>query len=130
VGQEVSDVIQATSEQLNAQQINSVADVRNLPHNIVTHSTRVQQLNRQLKDFLLENLYTHWRVMRMDLKAKRFISELFNAYAHSPIILPKSVQALVEQRGLPRTVCDYIAGMTDRFALQEYSKLFNPLERV
>ena len=130
VGKEVSDVIQATSEQLTAQQIQSVADIRNLPHNIVTHSGQVKQLNRQLKDFLLENLYTHWRVMRMDLKAKRFISELFNAYTHSPIILPKNLRTLVEQRGLPRTVCDYIAGMTDRFALQEYSKLFNPSERV
>ena len=130
VGKEVSDVVQATAEQLENYRIKSVADVRNSPHNIVTHSPQVKQLNRQLKDFLLDNLYTHWRLMRMDLKAKRFISELFNAYTHSPIILPKNVQKLIEQRGLPRTVGDYIAGMTDRFALQEYNKLFNPMGDV
>ena len=87
-------------------------------------------MNRQLKDFLLGNLYMHWRVMRMDLKARRFISELFEAYTTAPFILPQSVQQLIDQRGLYRTVCDYIAGMTDRFALQEHNKLFNPMERV
>ncbi|MEW5960181.1 MAG: deoxyguanosinetriphosphate triphosphohydrolase [Chloroflexota bacterium] len=130
VGTEVSDVIYATNIQLEAHNIQSVAEIRRLPDKIVTHSPELKRLNRQLKDFLFDNLYQHWRVMRMDLKAKRFISELFTAYTSAPIILPGSVQALIEQRGLPRTVCDYIAGMTDRFALQEYNKLFNPMERV
>jgi dGTPase len=66
----------------------------------------------------------------MDRKARRFIGELFQAYVNSPVILPQSVQEIAGQRGLYRTVCDYIAGMTDRFALQEYNKLFNPMERV
>ena len=130
VGKEVSDVIHATSQQLAAHNIKSVADIRNLPENIVTHSPEVKRMDRQLKDFLLDNLYMHWRLMRMDLKAKRFLKELFEAYTTSPIILPNSVQQLIDQRGLHRTVCDYIAGMTDRFALQEYDKLFNPVERV
>ncbi len=130
VGKEVSDVIWATNEQLQAQPLNSVADVRNLPHNIVLHSEEVQRMDQQLKDFLFNNLYHHWRVMRMDRKAKRFITELFNAYVTSPIILPTSVQVQLKKRGLHRTVCDYIAGMTDRFALKEYDKLFNPMERV
>ncbi len=130
VGKEVSDVVRATSEQLEARNIRSVEDIRSLPENIVTHSPEVKRMNRQLKDFLLDNLYMHWRVMRMDLKAKRFIGELFEAYTSSPIILPNTVQQLIDQRGLHRTVCDYIAGMTDRFALQEYNKLFNPVERI
>jgi dGTPase len=130
VGKEVSDVIFAANVQLEAHNIKSVADVRKLPENIMTHSAEIKRLNRQLKDFLFDNLYQHWRVMRMDLKAKRFISELFTAYTSAPIILPWNVQALIGQRGLHRTVCDYIAGMTDRFALQEYNKLFNPMERV
>jgi dGTPase len=78
----------------------------------------------------MEKLYTHWRVMRMDMKAKRFISQLFEAYTASPIILPQSVQEITPRRGLERTVCDYIAGMTDRYALQEYNKLFDPFEEV
>jgi dGTPase len=86
-------------------------------------------MDRQLKDFLFANLYQHWRIMRMDRKARRFITELFQAYVNSPVILPTNVQELVSERGLHRTVCDYIAGMTDRFALQEHGKLFNPMER-
>ncbi len=130
VGKEVSDVIQATAEQLAQHHINSVEDVRTLGRKLVTHSAEINRMDRQLKDFLMENLYTHWRVMRMDMKAKRFISQLFEAYTASPIILPKSVQEITKRRGLERTVCDYIAGMTDRYALQEYNKLFDPLEEV
>lgn len=130
VGKEVSDVIYATNTQLETHQVKTVQDVRQLPEKLVTHSPEVKRLNRQLKDFLFDNLYQHWRVMRMDLKAKRFISDLFNAYTSSPIILPWKVQTVIEQRGLHRTVCDYIAGMTDRFALKEYNKLFDPLEKV
>lgn len=131
VGKEVSDVIHATSEQLMVQNINSVEDIRNLPQKITTHSEEVKRLDRQLKDFLFENLYQHWRVMRMELKARRFIGELFYAYVNSPVILAKSTQEQVRHNNdLHRTVCDYIAGMTDRFAIQEYNKLFNPMDRV
>jgi dGTPase len=130
VGKEVTDVIYATAAQLERYALKSVEDVRQLPHNLVQHTAEVVQLDGQLKDFLFSNLYQHWRVMRMDRKARRFIGELFEAYVNSPIILPQNVQAQIDERGLHRTVCDYIAGMTDRFALQEYSKLFNPMERV
>jgi dGTPase len=126
VGKEVSDIVHTTAEQLSAHQINSVADIRHLPQNVVKHSPTIQQLDRELKDFLYNNLYRHWRVMRMDLKARRFLSDLFEAYTISPVILPTSVQRRIEPQGLHRTVCDYIAGMTDRFALEEYNKLFNP----
>jgi dGTPase len=130
VGKEVSDVIHATQRQLEQHNIRSLADIRNLPHNLVTHSAEVAQLDKQLKDFLYNNLYRHWRVMRMDMKARRFIGELFNAYVSSPIILPKVVQEKTTERDLHRTVCDYIAGMTDRFALQEHSRLFDPKSQV
>jgi dGTPase len=130
VGTEVSDVINAAHEQLELHEVKSVEDIRRLPHNLVRHSEEVKQLDRQLKDFLFNNLYQHWRVMRMDRKARRFIAELFEAYVNSPVILPQNVQEIAQQRGLYRTVCDYIAGMTDRFALQEFNKLFNPMERV
>ncbi len=125
VGKEVSDLINTTSEALVANNVKSVEDIRRLPQNVVAHSERVKQLNRELKNFLYDNLYRHWRVMRMDLKARRFLAELFGAYVSSPIILPKAVQERAAQHDLHRTVCDYIAGMTDRFALEEYSKLFS-----
>jgi dGTPase len=130
VGKEVSDVIHATNKQLEAHKVKSVEDIRNLPQNLVVHSPEVKKLDRQLKDFLYENLYQHWRLMRMDLKARRFVTELFNAYLNSPFIMPENTQRQIDHRGLPRTVCDYIAGMTDRFASQEYNKLFDPMTQV
>jgi dGTPase len=65
----------------------------------------------------------------MQVKAERTISDLFSAYRTEPLMLPNSVQRLVEKRSLERTICDYIAGMTDRYAIEEYQKLFNPLEK-
>jgi dGTPase len=130
VGKEVTDMIKATNAQLERHQIKSTTDIRNAPQNMATHSEEGQRMNRELKDFLYNNLYRHWRVLRMQLKARRFITELFEAYINSPFILPTSVQQQAEQKDLHRTVCDYIAGMTDRFALQERDRLFNPMAQV
>ena len=84
----------------------------------------------ELKRFLLDRLYRHPRVMRMQLKAERIITALFEAYVEEPRQLPYEEQAKLAYRSLHRVVCDYVAGMTDRFALQEYAKLFDPLEQV
>jgi dGTPase len=82
--------------------------------------------NRQLKDFLYSHLYRHPRVVRMAVKAERIISELFRAYQSEPSMLPLHIQENINYNGLERTICDYIAGMTDRFAIEEYQKLFDP----
>ena len=68
--------------------------------------------------------------MRMSYKAHHILKRLFNAYCEEPLILPRSVQSRTSQAALERVVCDYVAGMTDRFAMQEYKKLFDPEERV
>jgi dGTPase len=130
VGKEVTDVINATQDQLNANDIKSTGDIRTASQNMITYSAYGHQLHRELKDFLYRHLYRHWRVMRMQLKAHRFVNELFEAYITSPFILPDNVQAQVDVKGLHRTVCDYIAGMTDRFALQEHNRLFSPTAHV
>ena len=130
VGKEVTDLIQATDEALRAHNIQSVDDIRDLPTNVVTYSEAMQARNRELKDFLYQNLYRHWRVMRMANKAKRFLTELFRLYVSDPTLLPQQTQARLEDETLHRVVCDYIAGMTDRYALQEYQKLFDPMKRV
>jgi dGTPase len=130
VGKEVSDVIRTTSQRLEDFNVQTIDDVRNAPENMVIHSDTVKRMDRQLKDFLFKNLYQHWRVMRMHLKAERFIAELFDTYVNTPEILPKNIQVLAKNNDLHRTVCDYIAGMTDRFALKEHSKLFDPDEGV
>jgi dGTPase len=65
----------------------------------------------------------------MQIKAEKIISDIFNLYCLEPMMLPATTQANIEKRGLERTICDYIAGMTDRYAIEEHQKLFNPLER-
>jgi dGTPase len=130
VGKHVTDLIQATDEVLQASNVQAVDDIRSLPSNVVTHSEAMQAKNRELKDFLYKNLYRHWRVMRMASKAHRFLTELVHLYVAEPRLLPWETQARLENETLQRVVCDYIAGMTDRYALQEYQKLFDPLERV
>jgi dGTPase len=65
----------------------------------------------------------------MQVKAERLISDIFNLYCAEPLMLPSSTQTSIEKRGLERTICDYIAGMTDRYAIEEHQRLFNPLEK-
>ncbi len=130
IGFEVTDVIKATNRRLEETGVRSVEEVRALPENVVGFSEEMAAKNRELKDFLMANLYRHYRVMRMAAKAKRFISQLFQAYVSEPRQLPDHIQRRLEEDNLYRVVCDYIAGMTDRFALEEYKKLFDPCERT
>ncbi len=85
-------------------------------------------MNRELKDFLMQNFYRHPRLVRMSVKANRLLSELFHAYLAEPLQLPREIQTRL-QRGPDapeRVICDYIAGMTDRYAISEHRKLFDP----
>ena len=126
----IDDAIAETAQRLEAAAPASADDVRALPDNVVALSSEMGERLAELKRFLLERLYRHPRVMRMQIKAERIIRALFEAYVAEPRQLPYEEQAKLESRSLHRVVCDYIAGMTDRYALQEYAKLFDPLERV
>jgi dGTPase len=121
---EVSDLLSATERRLLESGVASPQAVQSLPHNVVGFSDEMRQRNRGLKDFLYRQMYRHHRVMRMQVKAERILEELFKAYLAEPCQLPQSTRARMEDAPLPRVVCDYIAGMTDRFALEEYRKLF------
>ena len=129
VGIMVTDMVEATDKRLKESKAKSALDLQKLKHNVVGYSEEMQRRNRELKDFLYKNMYRHFRVVRMQVKAERLISDLFNAYREEPLMLPDSAQTGIEQRGLERTICDYIAGMTDRYAIEEHQKLFNPLEK-
>lgn len=126
IGMEVTDIIQTTEARLRDSNVHSVEELQRLPYNVISYSEDMYRRNRQLKDFLYKNLYCHYHVMRMQVKAERIITDLFNAYRQQPAILPAHIQANIESFGLERTICDYIAGMTDRFAVEEHSKLFDP----
>jgi dGTPase len=127
IDMEVSDLIHATDQRLRESGVRSVTELQRLPYNVVSFSEEMHQRNRELKDFLYNNLYRHHRVVRMAVKAERIISDLFRAYIQEPSILPIHIQEWTEERGLERTICDYVAGMTDRFAVEEYQKLFDPV---
>ena len=128
----VTDAISTTSRRLERHGIGSVEDVRELGQNIAGFSGEMQRYNSELKAFLLQNFYHHWRVNRMAGKARRILSGLFGVYQSDPSQLPPAVQgqARTSPEGAERAICDYIAGMTDRFAIQEHQKLFDPETRV
>jgi dGTPase len=125
IGLEVTDLVNSTSQRLRESSVRSVEDLQRLDYNIMGFSEDLHRRNRQLKDFLYTNLYRHYRVVRMAVKAERIISDLFNAYRSQPAILPTHIRAWVDESGLERAICDYIAGMTDRFAVEEHDKLFS-----
>lgn len=129
VGIMVTDMIEATDKRLKESKAKSALDIQKLKQNVIGYSEDMQRRNRELKDFLYKKLYRHYRVVRMQVKAEKLISEIFHAYLAEPLMLPDGVQTFAETRGLERTICDYIAGMTDRFAIEEHQKLFNPLEK-
>ena len=127
---EVTDLIVATEDGLDAARPASVDDARQQPADMVCFSAAMKERNRELKDLLMRDLYRHWRVVRMAQKARRMLTRLFQAYADAPQQLPSWVQTLIDGERVERVVCDYVAGMTDRFAQQEYRKMFDPTERV
>jgi dGTPase len=126
IGLAVDDVVRCTAAQLDASKVTSGADVRKLPENIVRPSDSFLPQLEALRKRLFEKLYRHHRVMRMALKAERFLSELFALYVENPKILPPAILEQAGAEDLHRIVCDYLAGMTDRFAMDEFEKLTNP----
>ncbi len=130
INMEVTDLIEHTQSRLKELGIESAQDVRRYKENIVSFSADLDRKKSDLQAFLFQNVYQHYRVARMADKAKRFVEELFNAYISNPRQLPPEYQKCVEISGLYQGVCDYIAGMTDRYAQDEYMKLFYPYERV
>ncbi len=127
IGLEMDDLAQATEARLAESQVDSVEKLQRLPHNVVGWGDEMKARNRQLKQFLYEHMYRHFRVVRMQVKAESILSDLFQGYRREPGQLPPDVRQRAEATGdLARAVCDHIAGMTDRYALDEHYKLFDP----
>ena len=112
--------------------IRTIDDVRRHPEAIMAYSKEMKQHNLILKRFLRENLYRHYRVLRMSAKSKRIIIALFNAFMEDSQLLPtehrkKALQLESElgESGKALIIADYIAGMTDRYAIAEHERIFN-----
>ncbi len=130
VGRQVTDFVTATDARLSELKIDSVEALRALGKPVVTFSEEMERKNRILKDYLMENFYQYYRVARMASKAERVLEELFDSYLNDPRVLPASVRDRMIDQAPARVVCDYIAGMTDRYALQEHQRLFDPETQV
>jgi dGTPase len=132
IDQLVSDLVSTLQRRLRDEGIDRIEDVRRVKPRLVEFSPTMTERNLELKAFLRDYLYTHHRVTRMTQKADRIMTALFELYLAEPKQLPPHVTRRVRDEGesVPRVIADYIAGMTDRFALEEYKKLFDPYERV
>ncbi len=127
---EVTDLIDTSRRNFADARLKTPSDATNAECFRVAFSASVAGRRQELRDFLRANLYRHYRVVRMTDKARRFLRALFEAYVARPEQLPWGSQRRLKGEGTHRVVCDYIAGMTDRYAQDEYKKLFEPFEKV
>lgn len=118
----VQDLLTQTQLQINKVKPTCLQDVKNAPV-LANFSEEMAALNLQLKQFLRKNLYAHYKVCRASRKASQIIVGLFDAFLGDPNLLPDPIRQ-AEQSELPRAIADYIAGMTDRYAIQQYAKLY------
>ena len=130
IDMQVTDLIQETQKRIDYLKIKSPLAIKKMDKKIATFSKKMLELRKPLRELLMEKLYQHYRVVRMSNKAKRFIQELFKFYIQKPKALPSQIQSKRIKGNIRRAVCDYIAGMTDRYCLDEYKKLFDPYEKV
>lgn len=135
----VSDLITASAEAIHAAGVADLDAVRRHPEPLIQFSPQMATRNQELKRFLRQNLYHHHRVYGMTVKAQRIVEDLFNGFMDDPKLLPEHFQAHCRQlsqqwaeageygdeQGLARGIADYIAGMTDRYAIREHHRIFD-----
>jgi dGTPase len=122
----ISDTIAATDELLGKSGVESLEAVRRHPAPLASYSPEMTLRLGELREFLYGCLYRHHYVVRQVGKSKFVLERLFAAYIEDPLMLPPQARKATETEGIHRAVCDYIAGMTDRYALDEYARLFEP----
>jgi dGTPase len=124
----IDDTIAETRGRAAVDKPQSSTDVRSMARALVSFSGTMQANDAALKSFLFQRMYRHYKVNRMMLKARRVVADLFELFIAEPGILPPEWSRQTsgaKQKGTARVVCDYIAGMTDRFAIQEHKRLFD-----
>ncbi len=131
---QINDLINNTIRTIIDKKIDSVEKVRNSKKNIVDFSPEMKNMHKDLKNFLYVNMYKHYKVIRMEEKSQRIITDLFNIYIKRgsgvESILPPNIRKRLKKDSIKRVIADYIAGMTDREILDEYKKFFDPYEKV
>ena len=126
----VTDFIETFNSNIKRLSIKDYNDLRKAPEQAAGFSAEIREANNELKMLLYKELYQHYKVVRMSIKTQKLIRELFHLYMEFPNALPDTHYKRIKTDGLKQTVSDYIAGMTDRFALEEHQKLTEPMIRV
>jgi dGTPase len=126
IERQVSDLLDHTRRQLRERRIRLVEDVRSCTELLVRPGPEMASLKAELERFLHQRVYRHYRVQRMAAKGRRVVEELFAAFCRAPQLLPDRYGGRIRDGRPERTVCDYLAGMTDRYAQDEYLRLFQP----
>jgi len=124
IDREVEDVIDTSAGLISAANVKTVEDVRRQKKPLIRYSTHRVRGNRKLRKFLYQNLYYHPSVADANQRACAMLKNVFRAYMDDPSLLGESTSHRVAREGLPRTVCDYLSGMTDRYLLEEHNRLF------
>ncbi len=128
IGAMVDDVLVETHRRASASKVASAEDVRHLDHALVAFSRDMLEDLGRLREFLMSRMYRHWKVNRTRSQARRILAEMFQLFMAEPDVLPTEWFARSQNRDTPgraRVVCDYIAGMTDRYAIEEHRRLFH-----
>ena len=125
----IKDLVTQTKENIKNYKINKIGDIYNCKYFIVTFSSDVSKLFLQIKEFLTQNVYSNYKVNRINVKTKHIITNLFNYFMNNPKNvkrMPHSSEIINSDAHLAQYVINYISGMTDRFAIKEYKRLFDP----
>ncbi len=130
INRQAQDLIGQSMKNLTRYKINSFADLEKTAKRVVEFSDEMADLKKEWRAFLSNRFYNHYRIVRMTEKGVRLIRAIFTVYLERPAQLPSSVLKRAQRDGIYRAICDYMAGMTDRFAQDEYRRLFEPYERV
>lgn len=130
INRQVTDLVENTTKRLAGEKIKTLADVRNARAALVEFSPPMKKKHQELKLFLSQNLYQGYKVVQMTEKGKRILRDLFKSFAGKPEQLPPHVYHRIHEETVERVVCDYVVGMTDKFALDEHERMFDPHARL
>ncbi|HXM73647.1 MAG TPA: deoxyguanosinetriphosphate triphosphohydrolase [Chthoniobacterales bacterium] len=120
---QVRDVVGASADSIVEAKVRSADEVRKRPTSLIRYSEELLEANRALRKFLYANVYYHPRVAEVNRRACEMLSKVFESYVVNPSQLGETAGKRIEKEGLHRTVCDYIAGMTDRYLMEEYGRI-------
>jgi dGTPase len=127
---QIRDVVENSEQLIAAADVNTADDVRRFPKALIQYSPERRKLNLELRDYLYKNLYFNPVVHQPNLRAVKMLEQLFHYHLKHPEEIGDSSRKRIRKTGLHRAVCDYLAGMTDRYAISEYERIFGKKIKV